>query len=828
MIFARINGSQCARKPFIHFPAAYLPEVKRVAFIGGGDSMLLHEALKYPDIELVLGLELDQQVVRESFWRFQARPHFDDPRVQWWFGDAARSLTLLPREWFGTFDLVLVDLSETAMSITVNEDLDIFGALALLVRPEGILVKNEDYFSRLSKYLDHSVSVNLVGVPEMCDQDWGMASNRADFLRPNLAALRERGVQTLEYVPDDEDAHYRMILDYSRNDARQQGACDDYDAEALHGKKPQERRKEEPVKPVASSGVLLVADADNATEPLDLGRVVAALKAVGMTPLEQSLFLPSGDHRSVTPSLFIGMEEGYVAAHSYPGTSSIGIDILLWSKLGTQTDVLQSLLDVIGIEKSYSSFRVIHGGMNGHKNWKEEMNTKGPVKKNTRDCSEEASAFDPEESTSKISTDHFGTVVAESMSLLPEIRRHAVAVLCGTKGVDPCATLGALKHHPRVHARVAIWTCPDVDRPDEDVYADEADKTLSHVYACGEEGISRSADAEGGFSALVLDPAAPTDLAAMLAATFCDKDGTRRPHLREQVALILPLSNDAERRALHACRRRLSPRNVRAGTVVLDDAAAVGIAVAANDGFVGQLVTIAARVEEALGRPTEVRRIQGSAVRFQDDFAPIYHSADAYDQQEALQQYAHQMPLASQSIYQLEIQHEEEVDELSSSLAKEILDFVTSESEPKRLYFEVGDGSVAVAFAPAGYIIVTWNGAATFTINTLTGGEDYGVQPNNNKRYLTLLGHANVIDRMKDRLPASTTIASREQMPRGANRVVNFKYDTFASSNCADYYSGCKYFAFERKCSEEQHQQWMHQYCSLSCETCDEMAKVKQ
>ena len=100
-------------QPFVHFPAAYLKELKRVAFIGGGDSMLLAEALKYPDIEMVIGLELDQKNVRESLRHFHTRPHFEDPRVQWWFGDAAKSLNLVPREWFGTFDLIMVDLSET-------------------------------------------------------------------------------------------------------------------------------------------------------------------------------------------------------------------------------------------------------------------------------------------------------------------------------------------------------------------------------------------------------------------------------------------------------------------------------------------------------------------------------------------------------------------------------------------------------------------------------------------------------------------------------------------------------------------------------------------
>ena len=56
-------------EPFVHYSASYLNEgfmsgVKRVVFVGGGDSMLLHEVLKYKGLEMVLGLELDQKVTR--------------------------------------------------------------------------------------------------------------------------------------------------------------------------------------------------------------------------------------------------------------------------------------------------------------------------------------------------------------------------------------------------------------------------------------------------------------------------------------------------------------------------------------------------------------------------------------------------------------------------------------------------------------------------------------------------------------------------------------------------------------------------------------------
>jgi spermidine synthase len=45
--------------------------------------MLLHEALKYPNIQKIVGLELDQTVTRKSFKHFHTSPHFDDDRVEW-------------------------------------------------------------------------------------------------------------------------------------------------------------------------------------------------------------------------------------------------------------------------------------------------------------------------------------------------------------------------------------------------------------------------------------------------------------------------------------------------------------------------------------------------------------------------------------------------------------------------------------------------------------------------------------------------------------------------------------------------------------------------
>jgi spermidine synthase len=114
-----------------------------VMWVGSGDAMFLHEILKYNSLELAVGLELDQEVTRGAFKYFGAQPHWDNEKVQWWFGDAAKSLLMLPVDYFGSFDMVLVDLPDTVLSLSVTKEMDIIGALALLLKPDGIFVMNE-------------------------------------------------------------------------------------------------------------------------------------------------------------------------------------------------------------------------------------------------------------------------------------------------------------------------------------------------------------------------------------------------------------------------------------------------------------------------------------------------------------------------------------------------------------------------------------------------------------------------------------------------------------------------------------------------------------
>jgi hypothetical protein len=84
--------------------------------------------------------------------------------------------------------------------------------------------------------------------------------------------------------------------------------------------------------------------------------------------------------------LFLTMEEGYVNAHHYPARLHFGLDIVLWLKISKLDNLQVSLLlGVLGAKLlDHSSYRVIHGGMLGAKNWRDDVNAVGPCANATR------------------------------------------------------------------------------------------------------------------------------------------------------------------------------------------------------------------------------------------------------------------------------------------------------------------------------------------------------------------------------------------------------------------------------------------------------------
>ena len=329
------------------FAARYVDDVRRVVFVGGGDSMLLYETLKYPNIEKVVGLELDQKVVRKSFKYFHTQPHFDDERVEWWFGDATKSLLMLPRDYFSSFDLVLIDLSETVMSLSVNSKLDVFNALALLLRPGGVMVKNELYLEKITQLFDYTVQIYRPDLPIICDQVVVLGSNTIDFFRHERTDHKV-GTKLLEPI---ENHPHELFHDYRRTSALEQGQCDDDESE------PDEEM-------TGRSAILMVAEVENTTVPLKpfnslVSKLVQVLKNEGMNPIDTK----APDNEDAV-STVIAMREGHVTIRVWPEQKYCALDIHLWSSFNKMEQLRDSLVKALGSDhSSLSSYRIVTGGM---------------------------------------------------------------------------------------------------------------------------------------------------------------------------------------------------------------------------------------------------------------------------------------------------------------------------------------------------------------------------------------------------------------------------------------------------------------------------------
>ena len=76
-----------------------------------------------------------QQIIRI----LEPRRTFDNDKVELWYGDATKSLVMLPNDYLGSFDMVVVDLSETVMSLTVRDKLDVIETLNEMLSSDAFI-----------------------------------------------------------------------------------------------------------------------------------------------------------------------------------------------------------------------------------------------------------------------------------------------------------------------------------------------------------------------------------------------------------------------------------------------------------------------------------------------------------------------------------------------------------------------------------------------------------------------------------------------------------------------------------------------------------------
>ena len=335
---------------FVHYPAHFLDKVERVLFIGGGDSMVLHEVLKYDDqLELVVGLELDQHVVRTTYSRIGTQPHFDNEKVEWWFGDAAEALNVIPTEYYGTFDLVVVDiLTEVAEALQVNDELTIMEAAMMLMNPNGIIVKNEDegYVPGNRAFTDHTLDVVYYDVPVYCLQTFVMGSNSINF---STTKPKDHNISNF-YMKGVDEFRGQFDTWYSTGKEIEDGDGEESD--------------ESQTSPRKASAMTMVIEAEEISVPLTDPKNVQTImeKTFDIVGFKVDEFISkkSLDGYNIIASL----DEGIVTARCFPEMKYCAIDVTLWKNVHMAEAVKRALLSNLESEE-HSVYRVITTGMFG-------------------------------------------------------------------------------------------------------------------------------------------------------------------------------------------------------------------------------------------------------------------------------------------------------------------------------------------------------------------------------------------------------------------------------------------------------------------------------
>ncbi len=775
-------------EPFVQFSSTLLREMKRVVFVGGGDSMLLHEVMKFPEVELVLGLELDQMVVRQSFKRFHTQPHFDlHDKVQWWFGDATKSLKLLPKKYFGSFDLVMIDLSETVMSFSVTKKLDMISALSLLIKPDGIFMKNERYFQKFQKMFDSTVELHLRDNPTLCCQYFAIGSHQANLLTPTFDKMHN--IETLMYKPlVDPFNHYKLIQNYSKNmaDICFDGAYDDSSDDESEDEENIDENE-------WTGGILMILEAEEISVGGDEveAEMTECLDKIGFTVL--SSFSYKMLDGSVTVIIF---KEGYVIGRYWSNYSYIGFDINLWRGFNKIDFIKDSLIQSMGSYNS-SAYRIVVGGISQSNIETSNQEDIGPQIIDHRKC--EAGHVD------EIDIDDL--MISESLNLLKNINDGSTVLFCND--INSCTNLDTFDNTQKENILI-LKSCDSNSQNGQR-------NTFSLCGSDFETDLKSLLKKEMiVMKNIIFNENFSFEVMKSIIDVLSRKDD-QRSFLQSVSLVIAPQADDKKKSLLEKFRLK-----IQKGPITLmridnlgsnSQAFLMGIGIKS---MIQEVTNMVERIKVESGYAgIEIMSILGEPIKWQDNFNPQYFNRSHYDSLPGLDQFSRQMPLGSQTIFQYENptsnawstkRMSQKISKVFKNSVKEFFEIV----EYQR-FSDLGDGVLIIIILQEGHAILQWDGFSHIDLNVFTYDED--------------IDHESLGNSIMQSIPGFS-LSLKDEQPRGVSRVVNFKRDIGARTpGCWDVYVICKAYEKNGYCDVEHRESWMHedwmlQNCRKSCGKC--------
>ena len=368
---------------------------------------------------------------------------------------------MLPKDYYGTFDMVLVDLSETILAMSVTDQMDIMTVLSLLLKANGILVKNEAaYFEKISETFKYSVHIESNEFPVICDQNFVIGSNSCDFLK---VSQKNHNVDTLSRLhqpkENSKDTLYKTWKDYRINNTNPTVNIN------------QRELNKELNEQENSPGILMILEAEDiAVDPNDIDALIATLrKEVGKKGIRfiiHQINTDSADIEEKATVVFI-MNEGYIVVRLWPKIKYCAFDIHLWSSFEKLSSIENAIVVATGSNDT-SSFRIVAGGMFGISTWKDDLMNRGPgliqhIDQNSKE------SYNNTDYTHTISLEDslIDYLLQKSLSLIPD-KNFKVGVICGERN-KPCKSLDILRKHERVGDIVVIWSCTDFQSCENEV-----------------------------------------------------------------------------------------------------------------------------------------------------------------------------------------------------------------------------------------------------------------------------------------------------------------------------------------------------------------------
>jgi len=636
---------------FVHVPAQYVDDVKRVAFLGGGDNMILHEILKYPNLELVVGMELDQQVIRSAFKNLGTLPYFDDPRVHWWFGDATKSLLALPESYFGSFDLVLVDLQTfVANALKVTDKLTIMDTAILLMKQDGgVIAKNEDFNVRTNVgFAKYTVDLEYHDLPQICQQSITMGSNSIDFV---TAKPKAHGIEALAIdLPDSDDAD-PFDSWYSYRQTVHDTCSATYEKNASSEDNTSSTKSKEQI------GIFVILEAENLTRPLESttdvkDMISESVKELGLTEVSIS----NANDEAV---FFFIMKEGYITARVFAENKYIAFDVLLWDSLDLIDTLNEVLIKAVGgnSQESTTSFRFVAGGMSGLDSCQKDILTQVASEAEALLCQ------DADNSVAFTSADSaYDSAMSSILSdLVTSLMPHhddevssVIGILCGDK-TSVCSSLETAKKLDTLPLEVVpIYACNSFD---------EMRLCEKEIY----EKFKATVTQHKKLDALVMDTTLPFSMGQIIESIFNNPITHNKIMERTNLVLTPVVEEEGWRNVLidrfrtdivlfdGAYRADLRFSKIESGKKIFS--LKWSLFSAYDDDFFHRLSSTLSIIKENTDFEPEVEEIANGIVNYVADFQPSNEFTDSdYDKTRSIAQWDSQTPMGHQTMFQMNIQ----------------------------------------------------------------------------------------------------------------------------------------------------------------------------